>query len=59
MAYLMMIGQPNSRAGLTVALPVDRSNSVTLYASSDVFTRTGSNFNTFSITWQYRWCGGY
>ena len=52
MAYPMITGQRNSRAGLTVALPVDRSKSVTLYASSDVFTRTGSNFNAVSVAWQ-------
>lgn len=49
----------NSRAGLTVALPVDRSNSVKFYASSGVSTRTGSNFNIFGLAWQYRWGGEY
>ena len=33
--------QANSRAGLTVAVPVDRSNSVKFYASRGVSTRTG------------------
>ena len=51
--------ESNSRGGLTVALPVDRSNSIKLYASTGVSTRTGSNFNTFGIAWQYRWGGGY
>jgi hypothetical protein len=51
--------QSNSRAGLTVALPVDRSKSIKLYASSGVSTRVGSKFNTFGIAWQYRWGRGY
>ncbi len=51
--------QSNSRAGLTVAIPVDRSNSIKLYASSGVSTRTGGNFNTFGLAWQYRWADAY
>jgi hypothetical protein len=51
--------ESNSRAGLTVAVPVDRSNSIKLYASRGVSTRIGTNFNTFGIAWQYRWGGGY
>ncbi len=47
--------QSNSRAGLTLALPVDRNNSVKLYANTGVSTRTGSSFNTFGVAWQYRW----
>jgi len=47
--------QSNSRAGLTLAIPVDRANSIKLYASSGVSTRTGGNFNTFGLAWQYRW----
>ena len=50
--------QRNSRAGLTVALPVSRYNSVKLYGSSGVSTRTGSNFDTFGIAWQTRWGAG-
>jgi hypothetical protein len=51
--------QSNSRAGLTVALPVDRSNSIKLYANRGVSTRVGSNFNTIGLAWQYRWGGGF
>jgi hypothetical protein len=50
--------QKNSRAGITVALPVNRYNSVKLYASTGVSTRTGSDFDTLGIAWQYRWGGG-
>jgi hypothetical protein len=50
--------QRNWRAGLTVALPVDRRNSIKLYASRGVSARTGNNFDLAGIAWQYRWGGG-
>ena len=50
--------QTNTRAGLTLALPVDRNNSVKMYASTGTSTRTGSDFNAVGIAWQYRWGGG-
>ena len=51
--------QSNTRAGLTVALPVDRHNSVKLYASSGTWTRTGSEFTAIGVAWQYRWGEGF
>jgi len=51
--------QANSRAGLTLAFPVDRHNSVKLYASSGTWSRTGSEFNAIGIAWQYRWADGF
>ena len=48
----------NTRLGLTLALPVSQRNSVKLYASAGVSTRTGSDFNTYGAAWQYRWGGG-
>ena len=51
--------QTNTRAGLTLALPVDRNNSVKVYASTGTFTRTGSDFNGIGFAWQYRWGGGF
>jgi hypothetical protein len=50
--------QQNSRLGATVALPLDRHNSIKLYASTGVSTRTGSDFDAIGIAWQYRWGGG-
>lgn len=50
--------QKNSRAGVTVALPVNRHNSVKLYASTGLSTRTGTDFDTVGILWQHRWGGG-
>ena len=51
--------QTNSRGGLTVALPVDRFNSLKINASTGTSTRTGSTFNAIQVLWQYRWGGGY
>jgi len=50
--------QKNSRVGVTLALPVDRNNSIKLYASTGVSTRTGSDYDLGGIAWQYRWGDG-
>ena len=50
--------QQNWRVGLTYAIPIDRSNSIKLYASSGVSARTGNNFDLLGLAWQYRWGGG-
>jgi hypothetical protein len=50
--------QSNSRFGATLALPVNRNNSVKLYASTGVATRTGSDYDLYGVAWQYRWGGG-
>jgi len=50
--------QSNSRLGATLAIPVNKRNSIKLYASSGVSTRTGSDFDTYGLAWQYRWGGG-
>jgi len=51
--------QTNTRAGLTVGLPVDRQNSIKFNFSTGITTRTGSEFSTFGVAWQYRWGDGY
>jgi hypothetical protein len=48
----------NSRAGITLALPVDRHHSIKLHASKGLSVRTGTDFTTFGAFWQYRWGGG-
>ena len=48
----------NSRAGLTLAFPVNRQDSIKLYASTGVSVRTGEDFNVYGIAWQHRWGGG-
>lgn len=50
--------QDNWRFGLTLAVPVDRHNSIKLYGSTGVFTRAGTDFNAVGVAWQYRWGGG-
>ena len=51
--------QAITRAGLTVAMPIDRQNSLKLSASTGITTRTGSELTAVSIAWQYRWGDGY
>jgi hypothetical protein len=50
--------QRNWRTGFTLALPLDKKHSLKIYGSSGVSTRTGSDFDTLGIAWQYRWGGG-
>jgi hypothetical protein len=48
----------NARIGLTLALPITRYNSVKLYGSTDVYSKTGGNFDVVGVAWQLRWGGG-
>ena len=48
----------NARVGLTVALPINRYNSVKLYGSTGVYAKTGGTFDVVGIAWQFRWGGG-
>jgi hypothetical protein len=48
----------NLRVGATLALPVNRNNSIKLFASTSVYTTAGSAFDLVGIFWQYRWGGG-
>jgi hypothetical protein len=50
--------QQNWRVGGTLAFPVNARNSVKLYASSGLSSRTGNSFDLIGIAWQYRWGGG-
>lgn len=50
--------QGNSRVGVTVAFPIDRHNSLKLYASTGVSVRTGGDFKAVGLAWQTRWGGG-
>ena len=47
--------QQNSRAGVTVALPVTRSHSLKLAYAKGTTARVGSKLDTFAFTWQYLW----
>jgi hypothetical protein len=50
--------QKNTRMGLTFALPVNMHHSLKFSFSTGVSTRTGSDFNSIGVFWQYRWGGG-
>lgn len=50
--------QNNWRTGFTLALPVDRKNSIKIFGHSGVSTRTGTDYDSLGIFWQYRWGGG-
>jgi hypothetical protein len=47
--------QENSRAGLTLAVPVGQRNSVKLAWSTGVSARFGGDLETYSLSWQYLW----
>jgi hypothetical protein len=51
--------QMNTRAGLTLAIPVNRQNSLKFNAGTGISTRTGSGFSAFGFAWQYRWGEGF
>jgi hypothetical protein len=51
--------QANTRAGFTLALPIDTHNSLKLSASTGITTRTGSEFSAVGLAWQYRWGDNY
>jgi hypothetical protein len=50
--------QENWRVGATFAFPVSRQNSIKLYGSTGVYSRTGSNFDIVGVAWQFRWGEG-
>lgn len=50
--------QSNTRVGATLALPVNRNNSIKLYASTGTHTRIGSDYDLLGLVWQTRWGGG-
>ena len=47
--------QQNWRYGATFALPVDRRNSLKLALNTGAATRTGTDFTTVAVAWQYHW----
>jgi hypothetical protein len=50
--------QSNARFGATLTLPIDRRNSIKLYASTGAYSRTDSDFDAFGVVWQHRWGAG-
>ncbi len=53
-------GEPlgHARLGLTAALSVTRNQSIKFYGSNGVYSRSGGDFWTTGIVWQFRWGGG-
>ena len=51
--------QQNWRTGFTVAIPVNRNHSIKLFGNSGVSTRTGTDYDSLGIAWQYRWGAGF
>jgi hypothetical protein len=47
-----------SRVGLTFSLPLARQYTVKLYANTGVRARTGTDFDTVGVAWQYLWGAG-
>ena len=47
--------QQNSRAGLTFALPVTKTQSLKFSYSRGAVTSIGADFNSFGLAWQYIW----
>jgi hypothetical protein len=45
----------NSRLGATLSIPAGRSQSFKVAYSSGVIVRTGTNFRTLSVGWQWLW----
>jgi hypothetical protein len=50
--------QSNTRVAWTFTYPVSRHHSAKFFAATGVSTRTGGDYDLFSIMWQYRWGGG-
>jgi hypothetical protein len=50
--------QQNWRLGGTLTIPLDVHNSIKLFASSGVSSRTGNDYDLVGIAWQYRWGAG-
>jgi hypothetical protein len=48
----------HARMGLTLALSVTRNQSIKLYASDGVYSRTGDDFWATGFFCQFRWGGG-
>ena len=53
-------GEPlqDVRVGGTLAIPIDRHNSLKLSASTGAYARAGGSYTTAAIAWQFRWGGG-
>ena len=45
----------NSRYGFVFTMPLNKQNSIKINGSSGISTRTGTDFDSIAIFWQYAW----
>jgi hypothetical protein len=50
--------QENSRMGATLAVTINKNNSIKLYASNGVRASKGADYQLMGAAWQYRWGSG-
>jgi hypothetical protein len=50
--------QENWRLGATFSYPIDSRNSIRIYSSTGVYSRTNNSYDLIGISWQFRWGGG-
>lgn len=50
--------QNNSRMGATLAISMDKNNSIKFYMSRALHTNVGTDYDSYGIAWQHRWGGG-
>jgi Putative MetA-pathway of phenol degradation len=51
------VTQNNTRLGATLSLPLSKRHSLKIAYGAGATARTGSNFDTISVAWQFRWFG--
>ena len=51
--------QQNWRTGFTLSFPLTRHHSIKLFGNSGVSTRTGNDYDSIGLAWQYRWGRGF
>jgi len=51
--------QQNWRSGITLALPINRHHSIKIFGNSGISTRTGTDYDSLGVAWQYRWGQGF
>ena len=47
--------QGNTRLGLTLSVPIGRSQSIKFNWSDGASTRFGGDFTTYGVAWQWAW----
>jgi len=45
----------NTRLGATLAMPINKHQSIKLYGNTGINTRYGTDFDSIGISWQYAW----